>query len=134
VGRPLVRRVVHDVEQGAVVADLPAVIDAADAAVLDAAEGQRRAAMRAQLVEHADLALAVAEDDEILAQQPLEARRAARSRHPVGGADRQPETPEDGAHRRPRPDPAQTVVLRSAHHGTSSGRLTSYQEDDLSSR
>jgi hypothetical protein len=54
--------------------ELPAVIDAAYPALLVAAEEQRRAAMRAAMVHHAHLAGAVAERDQLLAEQ-LEAQR-----------------------------------------------------------
>ena len=55
---------------------LPAVVGAPDAALLDVAEPERRAPMRAELVDQAVLALAVAERD-----QPL-----GEDLHPTGGA------------------------------------------------
>ena len=56
--------------------ELPAVIDAAQAAFFVAAEEQRRAAMRAAMVHHADPACAVAKGDQLLAQQHQAHRRA----------------------------------------------------------
>lgn len=49
--------------------ELPAVVDAADAAFLVAAQVERGAAMRAAVVEDADASLRVAKGDELLAQQ-----------------------------------------------------------------
>ncbi len=114
--RALVGGIVHDLQHRAVIAEFPAVIDAADAAILDPAQRERGAAMHAELVEHANLALAVAEHDEILAEQALGQRRAAGRGQAVGRADRQPETAEQRAHRRAGPDPAQAVVLFARHH------------------
>ena len=48
--------------------ELPAVIDAANAALLVAPEEQRGAAVRAAVVHHADPAVAVAEGDQLLAE------------------------------------------------------------------
>ena len=56
------------VDAGAVDVELPAVIDAADAAFLVAAEPEIGAAMRAVLVDDADPAAAVAEGQQFLAQ------------------------------------------------------------------
>src|SRR5438270_11986259 len=53
----------------AIDAELPAVIEAANATVLDPAQHQRGAAMGAVLVQQTDLAATVAEGDEVLAQQ-----------------------------------------------------------------
>jgi hypothetical protein len=49
--------------------EFPAVIDAAQSAFLVASEKQRGAAMRAAVIHHADMALAVAEGDELFAEQ-----------------------------------------------------------------
>ena len=69
-------RLVHQVDAGAGDVELPAMIDAAQAAFLVAPEIQRDAAMRAEFVEQADAALAVAEGDQVLAEQADAHRRA----------------------------------------------------------
>jgi hypothetical protein len=53
----------------AVDAEFPAVIEAADAVLLDTAQGQRGAPVHAKLVEQPDPAAAVAERDKRLAEQ-----------------------------------------------------------------
>ena len=58
--------------------EFPAVIDAAQAAFLVAAEEQRRAAMRTIGIDQTNLALAVAEGDQVFAEQPHAQRRAIR--------------------------------------------------------
>ena len=56
----------------------PAVVAAGDAARLDAAEGERRAAMGAALGDQARRAVAVPEEDQVLAQQAQRQRSAPR--------------------------------------------------------
>ena len=68
-------RLVHHVHAAAVDVELPAVVDAAQPALLVAAEEERGAAVRAELVEQPDPALRVAEGHQVLAQQ-LHAHRA----------------------------------------------------------
>jgi hypothetical protein len=121
-GRPELRRlavrwIVHDLQHLAVGAEFPAVIEAANAAIFHAAQRQRRGAMDAEFVEHADLAVAATEHDKVLAEQPLRNRRTARRGQPVRRADRQPEAPEQGPHRRSRANPAKPVILFARHHG-----------------
>ena len=60
---------VHLVHAPAVGIELPAVIDAAQAALFVAPEEQRGAAMRAEFVEETDAALRVAERDEVFAEE-----------------------------------------------------------------
>src|SRR5262249_61265894 len=67
---------VRHVEAVAGDVELPAVIDAAQPALLVAAEEQRGATVRAAMVDHADAALAVAEGHKLLAQQHQADRRA----------------------------------------------------------
>ncbi len=67
---------VRHVEAVAGNVELPAVIDAAQPALLVAAEEQRGAAVRAAMVHHADAARAVAEGQKLLAQQHEAGRRA----------------------------------------------------------
>src|SRR5207245_3863422 len=76
----------------------PAVIAAADAALERDPELERRSAMRAVQVQHADAPAAVAEDDQILAQNPRpqgRRREIARERHGL-------------------PEPAQVLAARGA--------------------
>ena len=72
----LVGRLARQVDAVAVGVEFPAVIDAAQAAFLVAAEEQRRAAMRAIRVDQADTPLRVAEGDQVLAEQAHAHRRA----------------------------------------------------------
>src|SRR6266403_5190066 len=67
---------VHLIETIAVDVELPAMIDAAQAGFLVASEPQRGAAMRAELVDQTDAALAVTKADQALAQKPNTNRRA----------------------------------------------------------
>ena len=110
-------RLVHllDALAGDVV--FPAVIDAAQPVLLVAAEPQRRAAMRAELVDHADLAVGGAEGDEVLAQEPHADRRAIRLRQLPRQQRRNPIAAHGLAHRRPGADPGQTLVLFARQHG-----------------
>ena len=68
-------RLVHHVDAGAGDVELPAVIDAAQAAFLVAPEVQRGATVRAEFVDQADAAFAVAERDQVLAEQADADRR-----------------------------------------------------------
>ena len=73
--------------------------------------------MRAVFVEHADAALAVAEHDEILAEQAHLDRRAVGLGHFLRQAGRDPVAAHDLAHRRVAFDAAQQVVFLRRHHG-----------------
>ena len=108
-------------EHGAVHGKFPAVVDTADSARLDAAERQRGVAVAAIFVEDADLAVAVAEGDEVLAQQLDAPRIAVRSRQLRRQQGRHPEAPKRLAHRRSRPDPADQLVVFPRQHGASPG-------------
>jgi hypothetical protein len=96
---------------------LPAVIEAAQPALLVAREHQRRASVRAIFVEYADAAFAVAEYNEILAEQAHLDRRAVGLGHFLGQAGRDPVAAHDLAHRRVALDAAQQVVFLGRHHG-----------------
>ena len=65
----LVRRQVGHLQAIAGGVELPAVIDAAQAALFIATEEQRGAAVRAAMIEDADAARAVAEGDQPFAKQ-----------------------------------------------------------------
>src|SRR5260221_14664826 len=84
---------------------MPAVIAAAYAALLDAAEFERGAAMRAVAMQEADAALAVAEDHQILAED----------------ADRHRPAGELRGHRHRLPEAA--VILAARRAGTDMGQL-----------
>lgn len=114
----LVRQHVRHVNAVAGDVELPAVVDAADAARLVAAEEQRGAAMRAAMVHHADLARAVAEGDQLLAEQHQAERRAVRGqfrRH----AGRDPVLPHQLAHRRAGAGMDQDLAVALGRHGRS---------------
>ncbi len=73
----LLRRQVRHIDAVAISIELPAVIDAADAAGFVPAVEQRRAAMRAAVIHHADPARGVTERDQLLAEQHQPHRIAA---------------------------------------------------------
>ncbi len=111
----LMRRRVRHVDAIAVHVEFPAVIDAAEAVLLVAAEEQRGAAMRAAVIHDADPAGAVAKRDQPLAEQQEAQRRAVAlqfRRH----RRRQPVLPHQLAHRGAGADPDQILaVLLFAH-------------------
>ena len=127
-----IRFVLHAIEDEAVVrlrrhlddvavhVELPAVIEAAQAAVLVAGKEQRRPPVRAVFVEHADAALAVAKHHEILAQEAHLDRRAVGLGDLLRQAGRDPVAPHDLAHRRIAFDAAQQVVFLGGQHGGAS--------------
>jgi hypothetical protein len=90
--------------------ELPAVIDAAQPALLVASEEQRCAAMRATVVEDADPSRAVAERDEALAEQH-QAQRIAVNQKLGRQAGRQPILPHQRAHRGAGSDPGEQLVF-----------------------
>ena len=99
----------EDVDALAVGVELPAVVAAAQAAVLDDAVHERGAAVRAAFVGDPVRAVGQLEHGEVLAQQsrPLDRElvELANERHRV------PVVAQHVAHRRARPDPGQLVVL-----------------------
>ena len=102
----LMRRHVRHVEAVAGHVEFPAVIDAADPALLVAAQEQRRAAVRAAMIHDADPALAVAKGDQLLAEQHQAKRRAAALN--LGGHQRgDPVFPHQLTHDGAGPDPSQ---------------------------
>jgi hypothetical protein len=95
------------------------VVHAADRAVLVPAEVQRRAAVRAVLLNQAHPPGGVTERDQVLAQQPHPLRGAAGLGNLGGQAGRRPVPPEQVTHQRPGSDPGQDLVLfRSEHDST----------------
>ena len=112
----LFRRQVRHVEAVAVGIEFPAVIDAADAALLVAAIEQRRTAMRAAMVHHTDAAGVVAERDQLLAEQHQPQRIAAGG--DLGGLrGRQPVLPHQIAHHRAGADPGELLAFDRVGHG-----------------
>ena len=115
VGEALVLGQVRLVEAVAFDVELPAVIGAAEAAFLVAAEEHRGAAVRAAVIEDADAALAVAEGDQLLAQE-LDAHRRGVGLQLPRQAGRHPVFAHQLARRRARPDPGQDVVVLHRQH------------------
>ena len=112
----LLRRHARHVDALARRVELPAVIEAAQAAFLVAAEEQRGAAVRAAMVDHADPAGAVAEGDQLLAQQH-EAHRRAVALELRGFERRHPVQPHQLAHRRAGAGPGEFHAFRRGRHG-----------------
>ena len=109
------RRHVRHVEAVAFDVELPAVIDAAQAAFLVAAEEQRGAAMRAAMLHDADAAVGVAEGDQLLAEQQEPHRLAVglQLRRQAGG---NPVFAHQVAHRRARADAREHLVGGGCEH------------------
>ncbi len=91
--------------------EFQAVIDAAQPALLVAAEEQRRGAMRAALVEQADAAVGVAEQHQVLAQEPHAHRRRVRLGDLMGERRRNPIAAHQFAHRRAGADAGEQFVF-----------------------
>src|SRR5690242_17334210 len=85
----------------------PAVIAAADAALLDLAPFERRPAMRAMRFERADAPSLVAKDDDLLAEELFLARQILQL---LGETDRLPIAAQEFAHRAARLDAGQLVI------------------------
>ena len=103
--------------QAPVDVELPAVIDAAQAAFLVAPEIQRDAAMRAEFLDQADAALGVAERDEVLAEQADAHRRAVGLGDLARKQRGDPVAAHRVAHRRARADAGDEFVLLARQHG-----------------
>ena len=108
---------IRHVEDRAVDRELPAVIEAAQALVLVASERQRDAAVRTALFQEPQLAVAVLEGDQPLAQHLDPHGIAVRARQLLGQADGMPEASEHVAHPGSRPYPAQQLVVGLGQHG-----------------
>ena len=109
-GEVAVLRLGRHLEAAAVRVVLPAVVGAADAALLDVAEPERGAAVRAELVDQAVLALGVAERDQALGEDLHAHGRAVVLGQLLREERRDPVLPEEVARRRPRPGPRQKLV------------------------
>ena len=101
--------------------ELPAVIGAAQAALLVAAEPQRRAAVGTELVDQAVGSAAVAERDEALGQHLHPHRRAVVFGQFVGEQDRGPVAAKQPAHGGPRTGLRDEIVLLLPEHSHPSG-------------
>src|SRR5580704_8103274 len=95
----------------------PAVIDAAQPALLVAPEKQRHPPVRTELVDQADAALAVAERHEVLTQQPDPHGRAVGLGDLACQAGRDPIPPHRVAHRAALPDAGDQFVFLGWQHG-----------------
>ena len=111
-----------DLQAVAIHVEFPAVIGAANTAVFVAAKEQVRAAMRAARFHQPDAVLAVAERDQVLAEQPDAHRRAVGDRHLPRDQRRDPEPAEQRSHWRARTGAGQRLVLVPGQHGDSSPR------------
>src|SRR5436190_24036262 len=95
---------------------LPAVVRAAQPALLVAAEPERHAAMGTELVDEADAPFAVAERDQLLSQQ-LHANRRAIALRQLGVEQRRyPVAPEQLTHRRAGTGAGQELVHFLSQH------------------
>ncbi len=99
-----VRRFARHVDALAAAIELPAVVHAAHAALFVAAEEHRRAAMRAERVDQADVAVRIAKGDQIFAQQADADRWAVGFGHFRTQERRLPVAAHQIAHRRSRAD------------------------------
>ena len=109
VGRPVLghRR---NVQAVAVHVELPAVVGAAQAAVLVAAKEQVGAPVRTARLDQADAALAVAEGEQVFAEDGGALGRAVGPLQFAREQDGHPEAAEQIAHRRARPGPVRVSV------------------------
>src|SRR3972149_4343450 len=108
------RRLRGHVDAVAFRVELPAVVDAAQAALLVAAEEEAGAPVRAGLRDEADAAVRVAEGDEILAQDADADGRAVRRRQLGRQEQRQPEAAEERAHGRAGAGAGEKLVVLGA--------------------
>src|ERR1051325_5403127 len=92
------RRLGGHVEHVAFDVEFPAVIQAAQAALLGASEGEGGAAMQAVLAQDAKPILGIPEDHQVLAQQPRADRLAVGFGHLLRHADRQAVGGHDAPH------------------------------------
>ena len=109
------------VDASAVGVEFPAVIDAADAAFLVAAEPEIGAAVRTILIDDADHASGVAKGQQLLAHHHDLLRRAVGFGQFFGEQHRQPEAAQQFAHAGAGPAFGQEFVVLGAEHGVSSG-------------
>ena len=114
----LFRRHVGHVDAVAIGVELPAVIDAAEATRLVPSIEQRRAAVRAAMVHHADPARMIAECDQFLAEQHQPQRIAAGDDF-CGFRRGQPILPHQIAHHGAGTDAGELFAFDGVRHGFS---------------
>ena len=120
VGEAELLGLVHHVHAPAVDVELPAVVHAAQAAVLVAAEEERHPPVRAVLLEQADLAPAVAEGHQLLAQE-LDAHRWAIGLRQLPRQERRHPVPAHrGAHGGAGADTGRSLVVVVCQHDLAS--------------
>ncbi len=110
------RRHVDDV---ALSVELPAMIEAAQAALFVASERERGFAMRTGLAEQAEFSVAVTERNELLAEQLDPHRRAVGAGNLFGQQRGHPVAPHQLAHRGFSFDTAQQLVFHRGQHARS---------------
>ena len=108
------------VDAGAGRVELPAVVDAAQPVFLVSSEEHRGAAVRAGVLDDADLAGRGPETDEVLTQEAQTYRRAVRLRNLGGHQRRNPVLAHEVAQERAGPDLRQDVVVCLAEHAVES--------------
>src|SRR6266404_778846 len=118
-GQSACLRLRRHVDDSAFGVELPAVIEAAHAALFVAPESERRLAVRTGLPEQAELSVAVTKRNELLAEELDPHRRTVRPRHLFRQNRRHPMTPHQAAHRGVPFDPAQQFVFDSCQHARS---------------
>jgi hypothetical protein len=109
-------RFVGHIDAVAVNVEFPAVVNATQAALFVATEEETRAAMRTVLIEKADLAVRVAESDQVFAKD-AKSNGVRIGRWQLGRKQRrQPEAAKELAHGRTWPGATQKVVLCLTQH------------------
>jgi hypothetical protein len=104
-------RLGRHVDAVAVDVEFPAMVDAANAALLIATEVKRGAAVRTVSLDDADFVVGVAKGDQILAEQAQANGRAIWIGQLVTQHRGQPEAAKQFAHRRSRPDTTREFVI-----------------------
>ena len=94
--------------------ELPTVIEAADALLLDRAAGQIGAAVRAMARDEPETAAEVFVERQVLAEEPHRLDRVVVEL--AGAGDRHPVAPQQIAHRRARPDAGEHVIPGGGEH------------------
>ena len=106
----------------------------AQPAFLVPAQRQRGAAVDTEFIEHTDLAVGIAEHDQIFAEQLRAQRRAVRFGDLMGRTDRQPEPAHHAAHRCIPAGAGKSLVLFGADHGCVPGQFIVYIAEILTDR
>src|SRR5205823_9522915 len=115
-------------------AELPAVVHATQAALFVTREEQRGAAVWAVVLEQPDLALRVAEGDQLFAEQQDTHRVAVGSWQLAREHGWHPVLAHQRAHRRPRSDAGNQLIIFLAEHGGSLRPLSCQTADSLDER